>query len=186
MINENRMNDNSTYEAATDDGTEYSAADGGMDWDEALEYDGTELIILPEGDYVFQVTELERGRFPGSAKIPPCNKASLTLQVETPEGTARIRTDLLLHRSLEWKLSSFFRCIGQKQKGQRLVMNWNSVTGARGRAHFKPRTYTASDGTERAVNDVERYLDYDEALMPPLNPAGFTEPAGGADAELPF
>ena len=78
-----------------------SAANGCMDWDDALENDGQEFITLPEGDYVFTVTDFERGRYPGSAKIPPCNKASLTLQVKTDDGIARVRTDLILYRSLE-------------------------------------------------------------------------------------
>ena len=47
-----------------------------MDWDDALENDGQEFIILPEGDYNFIVTDFERGRFPGSAKMPACNKST--------------------------------------------------------------------------------------------------------------
>ena len=57
----------------------------GMDWNDTLENDGQEYIILPEGDYNFVVTNFERGRFPGSAKMPPCNKAALTLVVNTDE-----------------------------------------------------------------------------------------------------
>ena len=155
-----------------------------LDWGDAIENDGQEFILLPEGDYVFTVADFERGRFPGSPKIPPCNKASLVLQVKTPEGIARIHTDLILYRSLEWKLSSFFRCIGQKEKGQRLVMDWTRVPGARGRAHIKQRSYTAGDGTLRTVNDVDRFLDYDEAKMPELSAPEFTELGG--DGELPF
>ena len=85
-----------------------SAANNGcFDWDDEIQNDGQEFITLPEGDYVFEVVDFERGRYPGSAKIPPCNKASLTLQVKTEDGIARIRTDLILYRSLEWKISSF-------------------------------------------------------------------------------
>lgn len=94
-----------------------------MDWDDAIENDGQEFVILPEGDYNFTVTDFERGRFPGSAKIPACNKATLTLQVNTADGIAAIKTDLILYRSLEWRISAFFRCIGQKKHGERLVMN---------------------------------------------------------------
>lgn len=50
------------------------------------------------------------------------------------------------------KLSSFFRCIGQKKHGERLTMDWSKVIGSRGRAHFKPRTYTDRDGNERQTN----------------------------------
>ena len=42
-----------------------------MDWDDAIESDGQEYVLLEEGDYNFQVVDFERGRFPGSAKIPP-------------------------------------------------------------------------------------------------------------------
>lgn len=54
-----------------------------LDWNDSIENDGQEFIVLPEGDYNFTVTDFERGRFPGSAKIPACNKASLTLRVDT-------------------------------------------------------------------------------------------------------
>ncbi len=137
-----------------------------MDWDDVLENDGQEFVILPEGDYNFVVKDFERGRFPGSAKIPPCNKASLTLQVKTDKGIATIRTDLLLYRTLEWRLSSFFRCIGQKQHGQRLTMDWNRVIGSKGRARFKPRNYVDKDGNDKVTNDVDKFFDFDEKNFP--------------------
>lgn len=57
--------------------TEYTNTNqnAAMDWDDAIENDGREFIILPEGDYNFTVTGFERGRFPGSAKMSACNKA---------------------------------------------------------------------------------------------------------------
>lgn len=155
-----------------------------MDWDDAIENDGQEFVILPEGDYNFTVTDFERGRFPGSAKIPACNKATLTLQVNTADGTAAIKTDLILYRSLEWRISAFFRCIGQKKHGERLVMNWNTVFGSRGRAHFKPRNYTDRDGNERQANDVDKFYDWDEKYFPVSNNS-WTD-LTGSDDELPF
>ena len=137
-----------------------------LDWDDAIESDGQEFVILDEGDYNFTVTGFERGRFPGGQKIPACNKAALTLQVQTDEGIAIIRTDLLLYKSMEWKLSAFFRCIGQKKHGERLVMDWNRVIGSQGRAHFKPRMYTDRDGNERQANDLDRFIDWDEKYFP--------------------
>ena len=137
-----------------------------MDWNDTIENDGQEFVILEEGDYNFTVTGFERGRFPGGPKVPACNKAALTLQVKTDEGIAVIRTDLLLYRSLEWRISAFFRCIGQKKHGERLVMDWNRVVGSQGRAHFKPRTYTDRDGNERQANDVDRFYDWDEKYFP--------------------
>ena len=138
-----------------------------MDWDDVIQDDGQEFVVLPEGDYTFTVTSFERGRFPGSAKIPACNKASLTIAIDNDQGNATARFDLILYRTLEWKIASFFRCIGQKKHGEKVVMDWNKVVGARGKAHIKPRAYT-KDGEERQVNDVDRFLDYDPsvAFMP--------------------
>ena len=112
-----------------------------MDWNDAIEDDGQEFILLEEGDYNYVVRDFERGHFPGSAKLPACNKATLTLEVETREGSAFVKTDLILCRTLEFRISSFFRSIGQKKHGERLVMNWNKVVGARHRlpSSVRPR-----------------------------------------------
>ena len=154
----------------------------GMDWDDVLETDGQEYIILPEGDYNFEVTDFERGHFPGSAKMAPRNKATLTLKVVTKDGIANVRTDLILNRLVEFKIAAFFRCIGEKKHGEKLVMNWNKVLGSKGRAHFKPRTYTDKDGNERQANNVERFIDYDEKFF--SADGGFVDLTD--DGDLPF
>ena len=136
-----------------------------LDWDSTIEEDGQQIIILPEGDYNFLVTSFERGSFPGGNKIPACNKATITVQVNATEGLATVKFDLFLHRSVEWKLSSFFRCIGQKKAGEKMVMNWGSVIGSVGRAHFKPRTYTNGNGEVREANDLDKFIDYDEKFF---------------------
>ncbi len=138
----------------------------GMDWDDSIEKDGQEIILLEEGDYNFTVTKFERGHFPGSQKISACNKASLTLEIKTDDGTAICFTDLILNRVMEWQISAFFRSIGQKKHGERLIMNWDKVVGSRGRAHFKTRTYTDREGNERKANELARYYDYDEKNFP--------------------
>ena len=143
----NEYNNNAAYE---------------IGWDDELTSDGQEYVLLEEGDYTFTVKAFERGRFPGSAKIPACNKAMLTLEVDTYNGTATAKVDLILWSTLEWKLSEFFRCIGQKKHGEPLRPRWNEVVGAQGRAHFKPRTYKKKDGT---ANDVTKFLDYEPAAM---------------------
>ena len=155
-----------------------------LDWDDTIENDGQEFVILPEGDYNFTVTSFERSRHPGSAKLPACNKASLTLQVKTDQGIANCFTDLFLYRTMEWKLSQFFRCIGQKQKGQRLVMDWNRVIGSIGRAHFKPTEYVDRDGNTKTKNEVERFLDYDEKYFSDVRD-GFVKVSETED-DLPF
>lgn len=147
-----------------------------MDWNDSIENDGQEFVLLPEGDYNFVVTNFERGRFPGGPKIPACNKAAITVQVTAPEGVSIIKFDLLLYRTLEWRISAFFRCIGQKKHGEKLTMDWNKVIGSQGRAHFKQRTYVNQSGDEKTINDIDRFIDYDPTFfMVEIN-----------DEELPF
>ena len=145
-----------------------------MDWDSTIEDDGQGgFILLPEGDYEFTVSGLERARHNGSAKVPACNKAILTLSIETDAGVAQIKTSLLLYKTLEWKLSSFFRSIGQKKHGERLVMDWNAVLGATGMCHVIQRTFTGNDGTLKKANDVQYFIDYIPAdKMPKLDDSG--------------
>lgn len=132
-----------------------------LDWNDSIENDGQAFVLLPEGDYNFVVTNFERGRFPGGAKVPACNKASITVQVSAAEGVSTVKFDLLLYRSLEWRISAFFRSIGQKKHGEKLTMDWNKVIGSKGRAHFKQRTYVNQYGEEKTVNDLDRFIDYD-------------------------
>ena len=147
-----------------------------MDWNDTIQDDGREFIILPEGDYYFTVTDFERARFPGSAKIPACNKATLSLDIDNDKGIATARVDLILYRTLEWRIASFFRSIGMKKHGEQVVMDWTKVVGARGKAHIKPRSYTGKNGEERQVNNVENFIDCDD-------PKGLVETK---DPELPW
>lgn len=145
--------------------SEYNNMAHEIGWDDELTNDGGNYVLLNEGDYKFTVTGFERGRFAGSEKIPPCNKATLTLSVDTYDGTATIKYDLILWSTLEWKLSEFFRAIGQKKHGEPLRPRWNEVVGSNGRAHFKPRKYIKKDGTEGTANDVDKFYDYDPAAF---------------------
>jgi len=138
-----------------------------MDWNDSIENDGIEFVHLPDGEYNFTVTRFERGRFTGSEKLPPCNKAIITLQIDSSEGVTTLKINLLLVRSLEWKIAQFFRSIGQKKQGEKLTMNWNKVLGSKGRAYIKQKTYTTSSGDERVFNDVDRFLDYKEDVENP-------------------
>lgn len=142
--------------------SDYNSTPHELNWDDEITNDSGSFVLLEEGDYDFTVTAFERGRFPGSAKIPACNKAILTLSVDTPAGTANVKYDLILYSTLEWKLSEFFRAIGQKKHGEPLRPRWNQVVGSRGRGHFKPRTYTKKDGGEGKANDVTKFYDFDE------------------------
>lgn len=116
-------------------------------------------MLLPEGDYDFKVVDFERGRHDGSAKLPPCNKAILKLEIEAKEGNATITHNLFLHTITEGMISAFFTAIGQKKKGEKVQMNWNAVLGATGRAKIGIHSYTNKEGEERKSNDIKRFYE---------------------------
>lgn len=129
-----------------------------LGWDDEIQESGPEFVLLPAGDYNFTVEKFERGRHQGSEKLPPCNMAILTLKVDGGEkGEATIFNRLFLHSKTEGFLSAFFESIGQKQEGQKVKMNWNTVFGAKGRVKLNIDTYN-----DKERNQVDRFLPYEE------------------------
>lgn len=137
-----------------------------LDWEDSINGDGRRRVILPEGEYDFTVVKVDRQIFVGSDKIPPCNRAILTLRIDMADDTAIFYTDLLLHKSREWQLCAFFQSIAKKQPGKAYTMNWNEVEGAIGHAKIGVKTYTDKNENERTVNIVERYFDWDPDRLP--------------------
>ena len=86
-----------------------------LSWDSSIEEDG--IGLLQPGEYNACVKWFERARHSGSEKIPPCNKAIVTLVLDVDGILHEMSVHLLLHKKLEWRLSEFFRAIGQKKPG---------------------------------------------------------------------
>ncbi|MCI9141109.1 MAG: DUF669 domain-containing protein [Lachnospiraceae bacterium] len=128
-----------------------------LQWDDVIEKDASEFVLLQEGDYDFTVESFERARHNGSEKLPPCNKAVLKLRIDSEQGTAYINHNLFLHTITEGMLSAFFSSIGQKKKGEPLRMDWGRVPGSTGRAKVGIHTYKNRDGEERRSNDIKRF-----------------------------
>lgn len=156
-----------------DIGKEVRPADGHeLGWDDPIEHDSPDFVILPEGDYDFEVVEFERGRHPGSANLPPCNKAVVHIKIQGQEGIAIIKHQLFLHSKTEGLLCSFFAGIGQRQKGQRVNMNWPAVPGAKGRAKVGIRTWKNDEGKEMTFNEIKRFYE-PEAQQTMFSPGKF-------------
>lgn len=137
----------------TNDGREF-------DWDDQIQNDGPEFTLLPAGEYPFTVLKFERGRFDGSAKLPPCKMAILTLKIDGGSAGETIVTHrLFLHSKCEGLLCSFFTAIGQRKHGEALRMNWNAVNGATGRAKIEIHEWTKNDGTTGQANQVKSFID---------------------------
>jgi hypothetical protein len=109
-------------------------------WDDAIENDST-FTLLPEGDYSFTVTKFERARHNGSEKLPPCNKAVLTIELTDGKQKATIEHNIFLHSKCEGMLCEFFTAIGQRRHGEKLVPRWNQVIGATGTCKVGIRTW---------------------------------------------
>lgn len=129
-----------------------------LGWDDEIEKE-SDFILLPEGDYRFTVTGFERARHEGSEKLPPCNKAVLSLKINTSEGDVTIKHNLFLHTKTEGMLSAFFCAIGQKKHGEKLRMNWQAVIGATGRCKIGIRKWKGTDGVDRENNEIKKFYD---------------------------
>ena len=130
-----------------------------LDWNSEIENEGSEFVVAEPGDYEFTVTGFERSRFQGSAKMPPCNQAKLTIRIDIPgsDGICEIKHNLFLHSKTEWKLCEFFTAIGQRQSGQRVAMNWNAVIGSRGRCKVSKRSFESREGKTMWANDIDKF-----------------------------
>lgn len=140
-----------------------------LNWDDQINQESN-FILLPEGEYDFIIERFDRGRFAGSEKMPPCNQATLHVKVFGNNGdTAVIKHNLLLHTKTEWKLSEFFASIGQKQKDMPLRMNWNLVTGSRGRCKLGIKNYNGNQ-----YNEIKKFIpSYEVNKVPSFTPGSF-------------
>ncbi len=138
-----------------------------LGWDDQIENDSPDFVILPEGDYDFEVIDFERARHNGSDKLPPCNKAIVHIKVEGKEGISVIRHQLFLHSITEGMLCAFFTGIGQRKKGEKVTMNWNAVIGSGGRCRVGIRKYEGKD-----YNEIKKFYEPQEGPADPKK--GFT------------
>lgn len=137
-----------------------------LGWDDEISNDGEEFIVLPAGDYDFEVVGFERGRHDGSPKLPPCNKAVLSLKLTGEGGSTTIQHNLFLHTKTEGMISQFLICIGQKKHGEPTRPNWNAMIGAKGRAKVEIRNWTGNDGTEKQSNQVKKFYEPKPTFTP--------------------
>ncbi len=165
--------------------------EGAIGWNDEIERDGSDFVLLAPGDYEFTVDDMKAEKYPGSEKIPAgINVARLMLRIPSADGTALVKADLILFQSLEWKLSEFFRSIGQKKHGEKLKPNWKAVKGAKGKVRIKNGSFTGKDGRNHPTNEVERFLDPDAAMKAPekkgTDDSVPFEPADVDSDDLPF
>jgi hypothetical protein len=153
-----------------------------LGWDDEISNDSQlQSILLPPGEYPFEIVNLTRSRHTpksGTGKLPECPKAELTVRCLTPDGSdyADIKNNLFLHSRCEGILCQFFRSIGQRKHGEPLKPDWTRVLGARGRCKVAVRDYVI-DGEKRRANEIKSFLDPQKlsgaATPPPQTDDGF-------------
>ena len=158
-----------------------------MGWDDVIGKDTPDFVMVPAGDYFFTVTNFERARHNGSEKLPPCNKAVLTVRLDIPEeqGACVFKHNLFLSRKTEGILCEFFTAIGQRRHGETISMDWGRVVGSRGRCRVGIRKYMGKDGREYEQNEIQRFYDPVEEqpqASAPAAPQGYAPPAPAAPA----
>lgn len=144
-----------------------------LDWNEPIQNNYQEFIVLPDGDYPFRVITLEKFRHPGSDNLPPCPKAVIGIEVSGAEGKTLIKHNLFLHEKTQGMLIAFFNAIGQHtEKGETLQMRWDQVIGATGRCQITSRQWTNDKGNNIILNQVKKFYGRPE---PPqkFNPGKF-------------
>ena len=126
-----------------------------LGWDEAIENDGPEFVLLPEGEYSFRVDGMERKRFSGSDKLPACPMAELKIRVFGDDDKQTMITHrLYLHTRTEGLLCAFFTAIGQRKHGEKMTPKWQYVVGSTGRCKVSQRTYNGNQ-----YNDIKAFLE---------------------------
>lgn len=131
-------------------------------WEDEIVNEGGDFVLLPEGDYDFTVAKYERARHEGSAKVPPCNMAKVTFTIWGAEDSVEITENFFLCNKFEWKLSALFLALGLKKHGEPLKMNWNAITGKKGKCNVYVDNYKNKDGEDRQSNKIKKLYAYDE------------------------
>ena len=139
-----------------------------LGWDDEIkndgEYSGEENVVLPAGNYGFEVIKVEQAWYDGSAKIPACNMAKVFLRVDGGDlGKALCVENIYLLERLEWKAAAFLRSIGLKKHGEPIA--WRQLIhcdGETGRCQIYVDEYTGRDGEKKQSNKVKNFFDKEE------------------------
>ncbi|TRW72505.1 hypothetical protein FNJ53_11440 [Lactococcus lactis] len=136
-----------------------------LGWDDEVE-EGSPFVLLPEGNYPFTITGLEKGIYEKPAnresKIPAnCPKATVTLEFTTSTGEKSTLTEnFYLYKKMQWKINQFFTSIGAPKNPEgKVKMNWGTVLGAKGAASLVVNDYIDRSGNPAQNNRIKDFLE---------------------------
>lgn len=141
-------------------------------WDDTVQNDST-FEVLPEGDYNFTVKAFERAYHDGSAKLSPCNKAIMKIEVTDGERTSTLDHNLYLHSKTEGLICAFFNAVGMRKHGQPFKMDFPGAVGKTGRCKVGIRKWTGNNGQTMESNQITRFYEPEETATPAYTPGSW-------------
>lgn len=141
-----------------------------LDWDSPMNEENRDYETLPQGEYRFAVTKLEKSVSKGEkTKGAPLASLQFSLFAKDDvnyEHQIGIGFDhLVRHTSCDWKVCAFFTAIAERKHGEVITPNWEMVPAATGRAIFVPETYNG-----KTAMKVDTYLEPEELNKTPDSP----------------
>lgn len=135
-----------------------------LDWEEEILNEANSYTLLPDGDYPATILKMERARFDGSAKVPPCRMAKLTVAVHGGElGENTVTCQLFLLQRFAWKIAEVFVSCGlASPEDERVRMQWDRLEGAACRCRIVQEDYTKKSGPHAGetgtANRITKFL----------------------------
>jgi hypothetical protein len=158
-----------------------------FNWDSIIESPpegGSDFVLLPPGYYPFTVTAFERGQHNGSAKLPSCPKAIVTLLIDT----TTIKASFFLFGTTVGMITGFFTACGLRKHADALDLTlFPKSIGCSGYCKLIIREYTGRDGKQYKSNEVKTWLEPVEgkAKFEAQEKAGGIEPLTEQPPEIP-
>lgn len=118
-----------------------------------------EVSLLPEGAYYFTVLDYETEEY-SSAKIDPCTRVLLSLNISYNNSNYTLKTGLILDSALIWKTTDFFKSIGRKPQNGKYQIDFNGIIGKSGLALIH----------RKEGRDGRMYTNVDQFLAGPEDP----------------
>ena len=126
---------------------------------------------------------MERARFEGSAKVPPCRMVRLTVALHGGDrGENAVTYQLFMLQRFAWKIAEFFVSCGlAKPEDERIRMQWDRVEGAEGVCRVTQREFIKRSGPHAGETGTSNEIV--KFLAPAAPRASVTPPAAAPAAE---
>jgi len=146
-----------------------------LEWGDEVSEGDNDFTPLTAGDADFEVVEFKRARHPGSANLPACNKAIVTIKLTKDGRSNTIDHNFFLHTKCEHFICMFFKGLGMRKSGEKIVMDWTSITGKTGKCKIKIKSWISRSGDRKGEemfgNEIVKFYEpTDQAEVDAANP----------------